>query len=257
MFIGIYGAPGEIRTPGLLVRSQTLYPAELRAHFCLTNSSMRYLKREATASFSAPQQCGELGKETSRGFWCGSGGCVCRIFYFFHCSRRLCGTKPGSAICCPPPTENPTSTPRSRIATTIRGLNQQHFAVASTVNAGAPRRDARRGLLVYYRGVVYELSHLNLVALGLDGTAFRTLSMSPLVCTSIKISRPVRWGSTLSTFGIFISSSACRLRTLSAASSAGGYEAAPTKSNTCVRVFPWSDSDRLSTRAGLRIVTLR
>src|SRR6478735_6013062 len=26
-----YGAPGEIRTPGLLVRSQTLYPAELRA----------------------------------------------------------------------------------------------------------------------------------------------------------------------------------------------------------------------------------
>ncbi len=26
------GAPGEIRTPGLLIRSQTLYPAELRAH---------------------------------------------------------------------------------------------------------------------------------------------------------------------------------------------------------------------------------
>jgi hypothetical protein len=26
------GAPGEIRTPDLLVRSQTLYPAELRAH---------------------------------------------------------------------------------------------------------------------------------------------------------------------------------------------------------------------------------
>jgi Pentapeptide repeats (8 copies) len=26
------GAPGGIRTPGLLVRSQTLYPAELRAH---------------------------------------------------------------------------------------------------------------------------------------------------------------------------------------------------------------------------------
>ena len=25
------GAPGEIRTPGLLIRSQTLYPAELRA----------------------------------------------------------------------------------------------------------------------------------------------------------------------------------------------------------------------------------
>jgi hypothetical protein len=29
---GKNGAPGEIRTPGLLVRSQTLYPAELRAH---------------------------------------------------------------------------------------------------------------------------------------------------------------------------------------------------------------------------------
>jgi hypothetical protein len=27
-----YGAPGGIRTPDLLVRSQTLYPAELRAH---------------------------------------------------------------------------------------------------------------------------------------------------------------------------------------------------------------------------------
>ena len=28
----ICGAPGEIRTPDLLVRSQTLYPTELRAH---------------------------------------------------------------------------------------------------------------------------------------------------------------------------------------------------------------------------------
>ncbi len=27
--------PGGIRTPDLLVRSQTLYPAELRAHICL------------------------------------------------------------------------------------------------------------------------------------------------------------------------------------------------------------------------------
>jgi hypothetical protein len=27
-----YGAPGEIRTPGLLLRRQPLYPAELRAH---------------------------------------------------------------------------------------------------------------------------------------------------------------------------------------------------------------------------------
>jgi hypothetical protein len=27
------GAPREIRTPGLLIRSQSLYPAELWAHF--------------------------------------------------------------------------------------------------------------------------------------------------------------------------------------------------------------------------------
>ena len=31
-FINLYGAPGEIRTPDPLVRSQVLYPAELRAH---------------------------------------------------------------------------------------------------------------------------------------------------------------------------------------------------------------------------------
>ena len=29
---GLNGAPGEIRTPDLLIRSQSLYPAELRAH---------------------------------------------------------------------------------------------------------------------------------------------------------------------------------------------------------------------------------
>ena len=28
----MHGAPGESRTPDLLVRSQTLYPTELRAH---------------------------------------------------------------------------------------------------------------------------------------------------------------------------------------------------------------------------------
>ena len=32
----LYGAPGEIRTPDPLVRSQVLYPTELRAH-CLNN----------------------------------------------------------------------------------------------------------------------------------------------------------------------------------------------------------------------------
>ena len=35
----VFGAPGEIRTPDLLVRSQTLYPTELRAHpFIITSS---------------------------------------------------------------------------------------------------------------------------------------------------------------------------------------------------------------------------
>ena len=32
--LGISGAPGVIRTLDLLVRSQTLYPAELRARSC-------------------------------------------------------------------------------------------------------------------------------------------------------------------------------------------------------------------------------
>ena len=31
MRLSKFGAPGEIRTPGLLVRSQALYPTELRA----------------------------------------------------------------------------------------------------------------------------------------------------------------------------------------------------------------------------------
>ena len=34
----VCGAPGEIRTPDPLVRSQVLYPAELRAH-----NSMHYM----------------------------------------------------------------------------------------------------------------------------------------------------------------------------------------------------------------------
>ena len=31
--IGVYGVPGEIRTPGLSLRRRSLYPAELRKHF--------------------------------------------------------------------------------------------------------------------------------------------------------------------------------------------------------------------------------
>ncbi len=41
----MYGAPGEIRTPDPLVRSQVLYPAELRAHaiIILENSFLNRL----------------------------------------------------------------------------------------------------------------------------------------------------------------------------------------------------------------------
>ncbi len=38
---GIYGAPGVIRTPDLLVRSQLLYPAELRAHIASNATFLR------------------------------------------------------------------------------------------------------------------------------------------------------------------------------------------------------------------------
>ena len=39
--VDLYGAPGEIRTPGLLIRSQSLYPAELRAHICAIQGESR------------------------------------------------------------------------------------------------------------------------------------------------------------------------------------------------------------------------
>jgi hypothetical protein len=44
------GAPGEIRTPGLLIRSQTLYPAELRAH--VLPISLRALREKCTGKES-------------------------------------------------------------------------------------------------------------------------------------------------------------------------------------------------------------
>ena len=38
------GTPGEIRTPDPLVRSQVLYPAELRAHIFVVNyKSIKYI----------------------------------------------------------------------------------------------------------------------------------------------------------------------------------------------------------------------
>ena len=43
-FIEEFGAPGEIRTPDHLVRSQVLYPTELRARFGTTDSSNGLLR---------------------------------------------------------------------------------------------------------------------------------------------------------------------------------------------------------------------
>ncbi len=50
---GLIGAPGEIRTPDLLVRSQTLYPTELRAHKYMLQAP---LTRAANYPFEE-QQC--------------------------------------------------------------------------------------------------------------------------------------------------------------------------------------------------------
>lgn len=41
----VYGAPGEIRTPDPLVRSQVLYPTELRAHFLVIIANLKYMSR--------------------------------------------------------------------------------------------------------------------------------------------------------------------------------------------------------------------
>jgi hypothetical protein len=57
------GAPGEIRTPGLLVRSQALYPAELRAHI---GKSTAQTKPSAILSPSVPIG-GEGGIRTLEG----------------------------------------------------------------------------------------------------------------------------------------------------------------------------------------------
>ena len=52
----ITGAPGEIRTPDLLLRRQSLYPAELRARFFNYTVAIRFL---AATVFSA--RCSLLG----------------------------------------------------------------------------------------------------------------------------------------------------------------------------------------------------
>jgi hypothetical protein len=55
---GVTGAPGEIRTPDLLIRSQSLYPAELRAHTCGLKRNHRQIIRDwgrAQSARSTPQ----------------------------------------------------------------------------------------------------------------------------------------------------------------------------------------------------------
>ncbi len=42
-----YGAPGEIRTPDRLVRSQILYPTELRAPYLTSDSRIVSLESQA------------------------------------------------------------------------------------------------------------------------------------------------------------------------------------------------------------------
>ena len=62
------GAPGESRTPDLLVRSQTLYPAELRARNkkILTQTRVAHLLAEHLDSFSSAScESGESQKRRS------------------------------------------------------------------------------------------------------------------------------------------------------------------------------------------------
>lgn len=73
--MGMYGAPREIRTPGLLVRSQTLYPTELGAH------RMRVCMPSAMQQFLTYQEA-RFGANISSG----------RVLVFFGC-RRWSGSK--------------------------------------------------------------------------------------------------------------------------------------------------------------------
>ena len=47
----VYGVPGGTRTPGLLVRSQALYPAELQAHVLITKDIIAHAARKVNAEY--------------------------------------------------------------------------------------------------------------------------------------------------------------------------------------------------------------
>ena len=63
MVVGaLHGAPGEIRTHGLLIRSQALYPAELRAHVMAEEEGFEpSLERTPYYRFSKPAPSANLG----------------------------------------------------------------------------------------------------------------------------------------------------------------------------------------------------
>jgi hypothetical protein len=50
----MYGAPGRIRTYDLLIRSQTLYPAELRAHVSCRDLYYQTISGLSTARMVQP-----------------------------------------------------------------------------------------------------------------------------------------------------------------------------------------------------------
>ncbi len=60
------GAPGEIRTPDLLVRSQTLYPTELRAHRKRCSGNFIVLNRGCNAGSSRGNRLKGRGLSTTR-----------------------------------------------------------------------------------------------------------------------------------------------------------------------------------------------
>jgi hypothetical protein len=62
--IGIYGAPGEIRTPGLFLRREALYPAELRARYASVHREHSRLQLRVRRTGAKPD--GNQGREATR-----------------------------------------------------------------------------------------------------------------------------------------------------------------------------------------------
>ncbi len=71
------GAPRKIRTPNLLIRSQTLYPVELWVHRSLRTGDCRRCSDVPQAFFRPVRQRGRAGDSTDWGFpELGSSGCL-------------------------------------------------------------------------------------------------------------------------------------------------------------------------------------